>query len=81
MRGSLAAGDISFPVERVVRAHLAELAAPWDDLARRAVEPNALLAPGFAIAALTHLADARPFEVLAIWRQAGSRRRKRPSCR
>jgi CelD/BcsL family acetyltransferase involved in cellulose biosynthesis len=65
----------SYGVEWVLPADLDRIAGAWRDLASRALEPNALLAPDFAIPAIRHLADAAGTRVAAVWRTdaAGSR--------
>jgi CelD/BcsL family acetyltransferase involved in cellulose biosynthesis len=58
-----------YRIEIVPPAELGRLAPHWQDLALRAIEPNALFAPGFALAALRHLADVGACRVAAIWRE------------
>ena len=69
------AGAVRFVAEHISRDRLPGLAGPWAELAARAAEPNALMEPAFALAALTHLADAAPFEAVAVWREVAGERR------
>jgi CelD/BcsL family acetyltransferase involved in cellulose biosynthesis len=60
--------DVLHTIEIIERHGLARIADAWRDLAARALEPNAFLTPAFACAALTLLADARDFKLVAVWR-------------
>jgi CelD/BcsL family acetyltransferase involved in cellulose biosynthesis len=52
----------------------AEIAA-WQDLHRRAAEPNVFYTPAFVVAGMRHLPDGQHTRLLMVWRRAEAGRR------
>jgi len=57
-------------VERLKAESAEAHAAAWEDLARRCLEPNVFLEPGFALAAAKHLAKGAAPNFLFVWDDA-----------
>jgi CelD/BcsL family acetyltransferase involved in cellulose biosynthesis len=57
-------------VERLEAVTAEAHAAAWQDLARRCLEPNVFLEPGFALAAAKHLAKGAAPNFLFVWDDA-----------